>query len=155
MLQQYLSSESIISFFFTLLGLLITVMSYEIGFGTVEQPGSGFFPFLDGLLILTFAGISWIHSVRRQSLIRNKQNVFPRGGLKRFVGLVIAFCLWIIFLPWLGFIISTFLVSLTFQKIMGLKGWVYPLAVSFGITFLTYILFDVVFYIDLPRGLLE
>jgi hypothetical protein len=68
--------------------------------------------------------------------------------------MIIAFCTWLTFMPWLGFIIMTFFASLAFAKIMGLEGWFKPILLAVGGSVFIYLLFDVLFYADLPRGIL-
>jgi uncharacterized membrane protein YeaQ/YmgE (transglycosylase-associated protein family) len=77
-----------------------------------------------------------------------------RGGLLRLIAMIITFCGWLIFMPWLGFIIITFLATFAFAKIMGLEGWLKPIILAIGGAVFIYLLFDVWFYADLPRGIL-
>jgi hypothetical protein len=77
-----------------------------------------------------------------------------RGGLLRLVAMIITFCGWLIVMPWLGFIIVTFLATFAFAKIMGLEGWLKPIGLAIGGSVFIYLLFDVWFYADLPRGIL-
>ena len=80
--------------------------------------------------------------------------LFDRGGIKTFLLMTAAFCLWIIVMPFLGYVIVTLLATYAFCKIMKLEGWWKPLAVSAGTALFIYLLFDYWLYIDLPRGIL-
>ena len=66
--------------------------------------------------------------------------------------MIATFCGWLILMPWLGFILVTFLATLAFAKIMELEGWWRPLLLAVGASVFIYLLFDVWFYADLPRG---
>ncbi len=134
----------------TIVGLVITVLSLKLGFGSLKKPGAGLFPFLCGLLIFF------------QSLVL----IFPRGKTvngdassssyerKHLLSMATIFILWIIIMPWLGYIIVTFLAAFSFSKAIGLEGWRKPILLAAGITGFCYLLFDVYLYVDLPRGFL-
>jgi hypothetical protein len=62
------------------------------------------------------------------------------------------FCLWILVMPLLGYVLVTLLATYAFCKIMRLEGWRKPLAVSGGTALFIFLLFDYWMYIDLPRG---
>jgi hypothetical protein len=68
--------------------------------------------------------------------------------------MIVAFCLWILAMPLLGYVIMTLLVTYGFCKIMRLEGQWKPLSVSAGTALFIYLLFDYWLYIDLPRGIL-
>ena len=80
--------------------------------------------------------------------------LFDRDGLKKFLLMSATFCLWIIVMPFLGYVIVTLFATYAFGKIMKLEGWWKPLAVSAGTALFIYLLFDYWLYIDLPRGFL-
>jgi hypothetical protein len=50
----------------TLLSLVIIYMSYKLDFGTMKQPGPGFFPAFVGLFGLVFGILLIIHSFVRK-----------------------------------------------------------------------------------------
>jgi len=128
-------------------------MSYKLGFGSTKQPGPGFFPALVGLFGLVFGILLIIHYLVQKSL-DGERKIFEKGQKGRFVAMVAIFCGWLISLPWLGFIIATFFATLAFAKIMGLEGWLRPVLLSLGGAVFIYLLFDIWFYSDLPRGFL-
>ena len=85
---------------------------------------------------------------------KKSQPVFSQGGLLTFILMIITFCLWIVVMPFLGYVLVTFLATFAFSKIMKLEGWWKPLAISVGTAVFIYVLFDYWLYIDLPRGIL-
>ena len=80
--------------------------------------------------------------------------LFGSEGIKTFLLMTTTFCLWIIVMPFLGYVIVTLLATYAFCKIMNLEGWWKPLAVSAGTASFIYLMFDYWLYIDLPRGIL-
>jgi len=143
-----IQSESIFSLILAALGLFIVVVSLTIGFGTLEKPGSGLFPFLVGALV--FVQSMTLFFTQKSG----EKRLFDRNETKTFFFMIAAFSLWIILMPYLGYVLVTFIVVCAFSKIMKLEGWVKPLILSIITTGLCYLLFDLFMYLDLPRGLL-
>ena len=136
------------------MSLVILMMSFELGFGSMKQPGPGFFPAFTSLLGLVFGILLIIRYLASQKGAGPSKAAFEKSEVKRFIAMIATFCAWLILMPWLGFIIVTFLATLAFAKIMGEKGWLFPILLAIGGSVFIYLLFDVWFYADLPRGFL-
>jgi len=142
--------EILFDLFLILLGIVIVVISFKYGFGSLRRPGPGLYPVFIGsavAILSLFVTISELKS-KKDSRLMDKE-----GG-KSFVLMVITFALWILAMPLLGYVLVTLLATYAFCKIMKLEGWWKPLAVSTGTALFIYVLFDYMLYIDLPRGLL-
>jgi putative tricarboxylic transport membrane protein len=142
--------ETIFDFILMVLGVIILVVSWGYGFGTFRRPGPGLYPFLIGALVLFFSMILLILEMKP----KKSEPVFTEGGALIFIFMIITFCLWIVVMPFLGYVVVTFLATFVFSKIMRLEGWWKPLAISVGTALFIYLLFDYWLYIDLPRGIL-
>ena len=116
----------------------------------MRKPGTGLYPFFLGLSIAVFGTLLLISELRAQI----RFPVFQPGDLRIFVSMVAAFCLWILLMPFFGYLAITLIAAFGFCKIMRLEGWRKPLAISVGTTLFIYLLFDYWLYIDLPRGVL-
>ena len=145
-----LQPESIFGLILIALGLFIILVSLKIGFGSLKIPGSGLFPFLAGLVIC----IGSLIIILKQRPTKSK-TFFDKYEIKKFLLMSITFTLWIILMPFFGYVLITFIVTFSFSKIMGLEGWIKPLILSIGTTGLCYLLFDFTLYLDLPRGFLK
>jgi putative tricarboxylic transport membrane protein len=141
--------ELFFTFLLMILAIVIIIVSLGYGFGTLRKPGPGLYPFFIGLLILFFSIALLILGLKSKS----SEPLFTKSGLKTFLLMVITFCLWIITMPILGYVLTTFAVTYAFCKIMKLEGWLKPLALSIATALFIYLLFDVWLYIDLPRGI--
>jgi putative tricarboxylic transport membrane protein len=142
-------SESVFALVLAALGLFILIASWIIGFGNMRNPGSGLFPFLVGLLIVVQ---SMTIVLKRKS--ETDKPLFSSGQLWTLSGMSITFVLWIVVMPYLGYLIATFLTVLAFSKLMRLEGWMKPLVLSAGTTALCYLLFGALLSLDLPQGFL-
>jgi hypothetical protein len=142
--------ETLFDFVLMVLGVAIIGISLAYGFGTFRRPGPGLYPFFIGVSIFVFSIVLLISELRSPM----RAPLFDKEGIKTFLFMIATFCLWIIVMPFLGYVIVTLLATCAFGKIMKLEGWWKPLAVSAGTALFIYLLFDYWLYIDLPRGIL-
>jgi putative tricarboxylic transport membrane protein len=144
------SSEVIFDLLLLALGLLILIVSMKDGLGSFRRPGPGMYPLFVAIAILVFGGIVLVKTIRSGS----GPALFGEGSFATFFLMVATFCLWILIMPLLGYVIVTFLATYAFSKVMKLEGWVKPLILSATTALFIYLLFDYWLYIDLPRGIL-
>ncbi len=131
------------------LGGIIIIVSLGYGFGSLAQPGPGIYTCFIGLAILPLSVVILVSALRNKS----KGPLFSEFGARRFILMTATFVLWIVGMPYLGYVIMTLISTYGFCKIMQLEGWVKPSALSIGTALFIYLLFDYWLYIDLPRGL--
>ena len=143
--------EPFFVFLLLVLGLAISVISWGYGFGSLRQPGPGLYPFFIGAAIAVFSLFILIPELRSGA----GEPVLDKEGARTLALMTLTFCLWIIAMPLLGYVVVSLLATYAFCKIMKLEGWRKPLAVSAGTALFIYALFDYWLYIDLPRGILE
>jgi len=142
--------EPFVVFLLLVLGLAISVISWGYGFGTLRQPGPGLYPFFIGAAIAVFSLFILISELRSGT----SERVLDKAGAWTLALMTLTFCLWIVAMPLLGYVVVSLLATYAFCKIMKLEGWRKPLAVSAGTALFIYALFDYWLYIDLPRGIL-
>jgi hypothetical protein len=129
-------------------GAVIAYVSWGYGFGSLSRPGPGLYPFFIGIAIVVFAFFTVVGNVRAGRTHR----VLDRSGARTFAIMTTTFCLWIVSMPILGYVVVTLAATFVFAKAVKLEGWVKPLALACGTALFIYLLFDVWLYIDLPRG---
>lgn len=132
------------------LGLSISFISWSYGFGNVSKPGPGLYPFFIGAAIAVLSVFLLVSELRSG----DRKPLLDRNGAVTLILMTVTFCLWIIVMPFLGYVIVSLLATYAFCKIMRLEGWRKPLSVSAGTALAIYALFDYWLYIDLPRGIL-
>ena len=142
--------ELTFDFILAILGIIVVFASLEYGFGTLRTPGPGLFPFFLGLSLLIFGLALLISEFRTQ--IRSAS--LNRKDGTTILLMIFAFCMWILAMPVLGYVVVTVLIAYGICKIMNLEGWWKPLSVSVGTALFIYFLFDYCLYIDLPKGIL-
>jgi hypothetical protein len=129
-------------------GAVIAYVSWGYGFGSLSRPGPGLYPFFIGIAIVVFASFTLAGSLRA----RSAQRALDGSGTRTFAIMTATFCLWIVSMPILGYVVVTLVATFVFAKAVKLEGWVKPLALACGTALFIYLLFDVWLYIDLPRG---
>lgn len=136
-------------FFLLALGFVIIYVSLGYGIGSLSRPGPGLYPGLIGAAISIFSFFILLSELRS----RAAKAVLDKKGTRTLILMTATFCLWIVAMPVLGYVVVTLLATYAFCKIMKLEGWRKPLAVSGGTALFLYLLFDYWMYIDLPRGI--
>ena len=142
--------ETMFDFILVVVGAIIIGVSLSYGFGTLRAPGPGLYPFFIGVIIVPLSLILLVKGIKA----KQGSSLFSWETAVTFVLMIATFCLWIIVMPWLGYVIVTFFATYALAKIMRLEGWFKPLIISAGTAFFIYLLFDVWLYIDLPKGVL-
>ena len=142
------SPETAVECLLTFLGLVIMIVSLAYGFGTLRRPGPGLYPFFIGLFLSVFSAALLISDPKP----KDRSALFAPQGRKTFLLMIAVFCLWILLMPLLGYVVVTLLATYAFGKIMKLEGWWKPISLSAGTALFLYLLFDYWLYIDLPKG---
>jgi hypothetical protein len=146
-------SEALFCLGLTVLFTFILVVSVQLGFGSMKNPGTGFSPAFISLFGIAFSLSLLVQHLCARGRTQPGKRIFAVGQKRRFLAMIATFCGWLILMPWLGFILVTFLATLAFAKIMGLEGWWRSILLAIGAAVFIYLLFDVWFYADLPRGI--
>lgn len=133
--------------------LVAAVSALGLGFGSLAEPGPGFFPCVVGLVLAAAGARSGVSAFRRPV---RAPAAPPLGaaGVRRVLLMLAGFVAWLLLLPAAGYVAATFVVAIAMSRTVGLEGWIRPLVLSAALAVALYLLFDVFFYVDLPRGIL-
>ncbi len=128
--------------------------SWKLGFGEKGELGPGFLPFVAGLCIMVTSAVLIVFNLLKKSKDSppaEKEKVESKEWL-RVLGMMINFALWPILVVWIGYILTTFLVSLGIAKSIGYEGWKRPVLLSLSTAFGLWLIFGFLFHLDLPAG---
>jgi putative tricarboxylic transport membrane protein len=146
-----------------LFGAVFLVYTVRYPLDTWENPGPAVFPLIIGsvltLLGLWQLGLAVVKSRRRdhdrrrgdQSGIKSLLENRGEGKALRMIGL---FVLYLLAMQWIGFFVSTFAFGTIASRLTETRGWGRPIALSAGLTFFCYLLFEVWLKLSFPRGVL-
>lgn len=146
-------SDKISSLWGILLGLYTSKESVGLDLGSIRHPGSGFFPFIGGTLLVCFSAMLFFQSILPKSRMdkkmpREKENwrlvVYPLLGLVAYVSVFES----------LGFILSTFLLVFFLLVLFERKKYWVEILTAATVSLSSYIIFSILLRSDLPKGIL-
>jgi putative tricarboxylic transport membrane protein len=147
--------DRILNGFWTLLGIGICVESMRLKLWDPAGPGSGFIPFVTGLLIgaigLVLLLSEWPGGSDQEGARRFWEDPV---ATKRVLYLLGSLCFVAIVMQRLGFLVTSFLVTAFMIRAIEPRRWMTVICVSLGSCFAIYFLFKYLMQINLPKGFL-
>jgi len=143
--------EAVVSVILLMLGALVTVESQRLGSGwTSDGPGSGYFPFLIGvILMISSAGILY------QALSRKEEapEVFVSiEQLKLVMTVLVPAALYVLAVQVLGIYLASAVYITLFMVLLGKYSWLKSLSVAICVNTLFFCMFEVWFKVPLHKG---
>jgi len=131
----------------------VAVESYRMGLGDFHSPGAGFMIFGASTLL----GLLSFHLLLKTVLGRDssKKNPWRGKNWRRVASVFLLLALYIIFLGFLGYLVTTFLFLFLLFKILGHRGWTVPLASGVAVALITYLVFSQWLALNFPAGLVS
>ncbi len=133
------------------LGLAIAAGGLHYGWGSLDNPGAGFVPFLAGAAMAGFSAFTLLKCLVKGWV--------PMAGLwtgarwQRPLIATVCLVLYAVFLRDVGFLISTFVLSIYLYRILEPSGWPETILAAALTTLGFYLVFQVWLEVQLPRGL--
>ena len=138
--------EIVVGLCFLAIGIGFTVGAVKLQIGGPTEPQPGFFPFLDGSILILLSAIFLFQAWAGRA---GESQAF--GKLRGPGIVVLALILYVVTLETLGYIIATGLLSALVLKVLETKARVLAL-VSLILAVVSYIIFDRLLGITLPPG---
>jgi putative tricarboxylic transport membrane protein len=136
-----------------LLGILVIIESFKLGFQTFSNPGPGLFPFILGTLLCLLVSPTLIGALKGSETGEGIKEEYPTN-LKKLIVVTACFLGFFFFLDTLGFLIITFFFLFGLFWIENPGKWLYVLALSVLVDAFAYLVFGVLLEISFPTGLL-
>ena len=134
--------------FFAVIGILFTIGAVKLQVGIPTEPRPGFFPFFDGIILLVLSILFLFQAWGGRA---GESHAFGKMGGPVLV--VLTLILYMATLESLGYVITTMILSAVVLKVMETKPRIIVL-VSLILAVVSYLLFDRLLGVTLPRGLL-
>jgi len=133
--------------FYYLAGQLPVVKGYQ-------QMGDSFWPRLILGVLMGLAVILLIQSFLARKTLKGPGKAGPeeKGGRGTMAQTMIAIVIYVLAIPYLGFLVSTFLALIAFSYLMGDRKVGGMFFFSLGMTAAIYVVFGLIIYTSLPRG---
>jgi len=134
-------------------GVGCSVESLRLGLGSVHKPGMGFLPFLVGACLFIIAFFSVL--IEAFSAAREKRNGKLFGGsLTKVLFVVVCLALYVLVLPYAGYLLGTFFLFTFLFKTGGLTRWSTAIIASLLAASISYAVFGILLNIRFPKGFL-
>jgi putative tricarboxylic transport membrane protein len=134
-----------------LLGLFVVLYSPQFGLGNFKKPGSGFMPFLGGLVICLFATITFFRAFLDKS--NQVVKIWADVSFQKLISVTLILIIYALLFQLLGFIVDSFLLILFLTRYMGSQNWKKSFLCSGLSSILSYLLFETWLGAQLPKGI--
>ncbi len=122
--------------------------SAKLPFGTVHNPGQGFFPWWTSVVIILLALILLVRALRLRSSAAQEES----GRITRVAALLVVLAAYSFLLDPLGYPLCTFLLVLFMLRATDPQRWTVALGMALMTAVGSYIVFAVWLGVPLPRG---
>lgn len=138
-----------------ILGLIISIWSSTFPFVTSKAAGPAVFPFACGLILILLGSVLFFQVWKQSEGKATTKPLIPHGAaLKRVAMTLGGMFLSAIFLDHLGFVLTMFFLILFLLRGVQPKKWGVDLFYTSVFTLACYMIFEVLFKTELPRGFL-
>lgn len=147
--------EQVLNGFWILFGISICVQSIRHQLWSPAGPGSGFIPFLAGMLI-GVTGILLFVSERFNDAEQRPVKKFweDKAAMKKVLFLLGSLCMMAFLMPILGFLPTSIMITILMIRVIEAKKWVTVIIISITSCVSIYSLFSFLLQIKLPKGFL-
>ena len=133
-------------------GLFITLYAPQFDLGTASAPGTGFMPFLAGIIMCIFSAVTFGQAYFNKD--RAYEKIWDNIQFQKLIFVALGLLIYTFFLDIVGFLICTFLLILFFIRFVGSENWFKSIIGAILTSIFCYLLFDKWLQANLPRGIL-
>ncbi len=141
------------SLFWLLFSVITCVESYRLTLGTINNPGSGFFPFGAGLAMLILSLAALFKSMARNKKVEKKASQEPFRWWNIAI-ILAAITVYAFSLETVGFLITTFLFICLLLKVVEPQSWKRAITGALITAVAANVVFNVIFQAHIPSGIL-
>lgn len=135
-------------------GALVTFDSSRIGAKWVEDgPQSGYFPFYIGLVICVASLVNIVLALRVKAA--DGGSFVSLEQLKAVLSVAVPTLFYVLLIQFLGIYVASTLFIACFMVWLGKYGWLKAALVGVGVSVVFFVMFEVWFLVQLPKGPLE
>jgi len=135
------------------ISISVLIASLRLGIGPFNNPGPGFIPFWAALFLASFTCVLLVISLFRKRDPMPPATMWKDRHWGKPLLAISALILYCLVLPELGYLLATFGLMLVLFCLGKMKPWL-VVPGSLVVVLLTYVLFDYLLKMPLPRGVL-
>ena len=147
-------ADRISGIFWLCFAVLVIILSYHLGLGTLHKPGPGFLFFWVNIVLGIMSLIVLIRAWAGKKEEGPQPAIFGGQNISKIVFVMISLFLYALLMETVGFIPVTLLLFIFILKIIEKKRWFYTAFVSIVVTVISYLIFETWLQSQLPKGLL-
>jgi hypothetical protein len=140
--------------FWFIFSVFISYESYNLGLGSLLQPGPGFFFFLTGIVTALLSLTIILRSLKTRAP-QAEGAAFGKRGVAKIIPVLLSLFLYAMLMEQLGFLIVTLLLFMFLLRVIEKKKWWLTVLVSLSVTAISYLVFEVLLQSQLPKGVLD
>jgi putative tricarboxylic transport membrane protein len=148
-----MKTKILASGFWLLFSLYLCVASFQLGIGTGNRPGPGFFPFYAALLVGVIA-LFRLLKMLQEAPVTAAPTIGTPPESKKVIWVLAGMLAYVFLLQPLGFVICTFLLVTLFLKVVAAQRWLTTLCFALTVALVAHLFFNVLLNAQLPRGIL-
>jgi putative tricarboxylic transport membrane protein len=142
------TGDIVVGLCFLAIGIAFAVNSVKLKIGVPTEPQPGFFPFIDGIILIALSVLFLFQAWRGKA---GESPAFGKVGGPAIV--VLTLLLYVATLETLGYVVTTAILSAVVLRVMETKPRIL-LLVSVILAVVSYLLFDRLLGVTLPPGLM-
>jgi putative tricarboxylic transport membrane protein len=142
------------SLFWLVISLGIVYGGYDLGLGSLHQPGSGFIFFWVGIIMIGLSLGIFFHALRAEGKAGEAKDLWSGVLWWKIISVSIALLVYAYSLTDLGFILSTTLLLIFIFRYLGPQSWRKSLIQALLSSAITYWVFGIWLNVQFPRGFL-
>jgi len=146
--------EAVVAGILLVVGIVVVVESRRLGAGwTSDGPGSGYFPFIIGTLILIASAGMLFEALFSK---KKKTEAFvDTVQLKRVLSVLVPALVYVLAVAFLGLYVASAVYIALFMVILGKYSWVKSVFIALAVNTLFFFMFEVWFKVPLFKGSLD
>lgn len=146
--------EAVVAVMLLIIGIVVIVESRRLGAGwTSDGPGSGYFPFIIGtLIVIASAGMLF------EALLSKKKKTeafVDTVQLKRVLSVLVPALVYVLAVAFLGLYVASAVYIALFMVILGKYSWFKSVIIGLAVNTLFFFMFEVWFKVPLFKGSLD
>jgi len=147
-------ADRISAIFWLCFAVLVIIMSYHLGLGTLHKPGPGFLFFWVNIVLAILSLIVLIRAWVSKEEEGPQPTIFGTQNVSKIIFVMASLFFYALLMEIIGFIPITLLLFIYFLGIIEKKRWYYTILVSVVVTVISYLIFETWLQSQLPKGLL-
>lgn len=146
--------EAAVAAILLVIGIVVIVESRRLGAGwTTDGPGSGYFPFIIGMII-SIASVGMLYEALAGK--KKKTEAFvDTVQLKRVMSVLVPATFYVLVVAFLGLYLASAIYIALFMIILGKYSWVKSVIAALAVNTLFFFMFEVWFKVPLFKGSLD